>query len=290
MELLFVFTIVVTLGSNWLPVVAGLATAALGYKASKDANKSRDNAVSAQSAWEAANARRAQDQINLADKLLYGQGYDPETGAVESRPGEGALAKAEDWTTNYLDWLTNSADVIYNSQRGRMETDIRDSMSQAARMLGRRGLSTDAVQSGAAAKAMGDIGMARTGILSQLEAGRHTREGANLATGTQLTQGLVDRALNLRAGATGQAINQRTQIPGMMLDQANQQSQQAGAYGNLTGTMLDYYMQSRQPSVQVPTTAPANAVVSRLPSNMSTMQYAPIKMQAQGFGNVPARY
>jgi hypothetical protein len=241
---------------GWIPVVAGLATAYLGYKASKDASKSQNKALSAQQAWEAGKAKRAQEQIDLADRLLYGNaapgGEDLE--GVNSAAGGGAMGRAEDWTSNYLDWLSNSSDIIYNAQRGRMESDIRDSMSQAARMLGKRGLSTSAVQSGIANRTMGGIGAARTGLLSQLEAGRFEREGANLEAGTQLTQGLVDRALNLRSSATGQALNQRTQIPSMYQVQAAQAANRAGAYGNLMGGMIDYYMQSKQPSVQPKTT------------------------------------
>lgn len=281
MELLFVFAVVLMLKSNWLPVAAGLITAGLGYKASKDASKAQDRATSSQQAWEAANAARAQEQIDLADKLLYGE-YIPPTGepgqGVESGPGQragGAMEQAEDWTSNYLDWLQNSSDVIYNAQRGRMEGDIRDSMSQAARMLGRRGLSTSAVQSGAANRTMGDIGMARTGLLSQLEAGRFDRQGSNLAMGTQLTQGLMDRALNMRSAATGQAMNQQTMIPGMHMQQAGQHAARAGAYGNLTGGMLDYYMQSKQPSVQLPpyNTAPTFPAQSQIPVGMMDRQF-----------------
>ena len=271
------------------PVLSGIGSAIGGYQADRAHSKAQQQAMSSQQAWEAANAARAQEQINLADDLLYGKYAPPRpVGAigaarelaqgVESGPGQregGAMGQAEDWTSNYLDWLQNSSDVIYNAQRGRMEGDIRDSMSQAARMLGRRGLSTSAVQSGAANRTMGDIGMARTGLLSQLEAGRHERQGANLGMGTQLTQGLMDRALNMRSAATGQAMNQQTMIPGMHMQQAGQHAARAGAYGNLTGGMLDYYMQSKQPSVQLPpyNTAPTFPTQSQIPVGMMDRQF-----------------
>ena len=267
----------------WLLPAATLVSGLLGYKSSKDASKAQNKAIAAQQASEAQKAALANEQIALADRMLYGQGYVPGQG-VDSRPGQGgAMDLSQEWTNNYLNWLKTSPDITYNAQRGAMEGNIRDSMAAAASALGRRGLSTANVQSGAALRTMGSLGMARTGLLANLEAGRQDRMGERLGMGSQLTQGLLDRALNVRSAALGQSLGQQTMIPQMQANLASQYGQQAGAFGNLTGTLLDYYAQSRQPSVQIPTTVPmATGAASSVPN-----QFADFRMQPQGFGSVP---
>lgn len=271
---------------GWFLPAATLVSGLLGYKASKDSSKAQSQAVAAQQASEAQKAALANQQSALADQLLHGVGYVPGEG-VDAKPGQGgAMELSQQWTDDYLGWLKNSPDITYNAQRGAMEGNIRDSMAMAARSLGQRGLSTQNVQSGAAMKTMGDLGMARTGLLASLEAGRQDRIGERLGMGSQLTQGLMDRALNLKSAATGTAMNQQTQIPGMMMGQAQGYANQAGAFGNLAGTLLDYYSQSRQPAVQMPATVP---VQQNMPAQVPN-QFADFRLQPQGFGNVPGRY
>jgi hypothetical protein len=272
-----------TMAQNWLPA---LITAGAGLWAANKSNKAQKQAMQAQQAQEAYRQDLAQQQTSLADRLLHGQGYVPGQG-VDARPGQGgAMEQAQQWTDDYLGWLKNSPDITYNAQRGAMEGNIRDSMAMAARAMGQRGLSTGNVQSGAALQTMGGLGMARAGLLASLEAGRHDRMGERKAMGTQLTQGLMDRALNLRSAATGTAMNQQTQIPGMMMGQAQGFANQASAFGGLTGTLLDYYSQSRRPSVQIPTTVPMQGGAPMTVPN----QFADFRLQPQGFGNVPGRY
>ena len=391
--LIITLAVVVMLKATLDPFITGaLITGGIsllgGRKSDEEANKRQSEAISAQNAWEAANAKRAQEQMALADHLLYGgiapmgpwqeqqdaerkrlfersiahlppdqqqqarqryeslpidqrgttapafidssppgdympggqggfgltspdqatrlaefqrsiagapehlkqsltrdferresdriggpgmritpmdSGRGPQDGVTWTpqgqQPGQsqGALQQAQSWTDNYLSWLQNSPDITYNAQRGRMEGDIRASMEAAARSLGRRGLASGDVQSGVAGRDMADISMARAGMMGQMEAGRHDRRGERLGMGTQLTQGLVDRALNLRSAAMGTAMNQQTAIPGMLMGQAQQHSGQAGGWGQLTGAALDYGLQSLKPRVQVPTTAPQQA-------------------------------
>jgi hypothetical protein len=230
----------------------GLKKAWDDVRGATDARKARDAqnaAISQQRAHEAQNKSLAQGQIDIADTMLYGRqtgNIDLATGINSSpRSGDGAEGLSKQWTSDYLDWLKNSPDLTYNAQRGAMEGQIRDSMSMAARSLGQRGLNTSNVQSGAALRTMGDIGMARAGLLSQMEAGRFDRQGERLGMGTQLTQSLMDRALNYRAGAVGQSVGMQTQIPQMMsgiAQQYQQQADQKGAMlGRAVGTIADYY-------------------------------------------------
>lgn len=256
-----------------IPAIVTGASALLGYKSSKDANKTQQAAINAQQAAEAQKQALAQSNMTLADELLYGVGYVPGKG-VDSKPGQGgAMELSKDWTTKYLDWLKNSPDITYNAQRGALEGNIRDSMEQAAQSLGRRGLNTGNVRSGAADNTLGNIAMSRAGLLSQLLGERYDRQGQRLSQGTQLTQSLMDRALNLRSAATGTAMNQQTMIPQMMMNQAAGQAQQAGAYGQLTGTLLDYLAQSRKSPMMLPT-MPATSV-STVPNQFADFRYQP---------------
>lgn len=264
----------VMMSQRWLPALLTLGSAYMGYKSSKDASKAQSQAVSAQQSQEANRQALAEKQMSFADRLLYGNGYRDEQG-VQSMPGsDGALGMAQNWTNNYLNWLQNSPDITYNAQRGAMEGNIQSSMEQAARALGQRGLNTANVQSGAALKAMSGIGMARTGLLAQLESGRHDRMGERLGMGTQLTQGLVDRAMNAQSAATGTAMNFQSQIPQMMMGQAQNYANQAAGYGSLASAGLNYYMQPKAPAV-APTTvaqpAPAAPVMNQFYSLKSTL-------------------
>lgn len=254
------------IASAWLTGLLTLGAAALGYKSNKDSQKTQQNAINQQAGIEAQKQAMAQEQLNIADKLLYGDNYNKDTHNVID-PG-GAWGKAKSFSNEYLNWLTSSPDLTYNAQRGAMEGQIRDSMSAAASALGKRGLNTANVQSGAALRTVGDIGMARTGILSQMEAGRFDRRGERLGMAAQITQNDMDRALNLRNAATGSVMGFNSQIPQMQMGVAQQQANQAGAWGGLTGTLLDYYTQSRQPSVQIPTTVPV-AGGSNIPAQTS---------------------
>lgn len=218
--------------------------------------------------------------MGLVDKLLYGQNY-VEGEGVNSMPGQGgAMQLSEDWTKRYLDWLQNSPDITYNAQRGALEGNIQASMEQAAKSLGARGVNTRDVVSGTANKTLANMAGQRAGLLAQLEGDRQDRTGQRLGQGTQLTQGLLDRALNVRSAAAGTALNQQTQIPQMLMNQSAGQNAQAGAFGNLTGTLLDYYAQSRQPTVQVPTTVPVSGYASTTPN-----QFADFKFKSSGFGS-----
>ena len=238
---------------GWFLPVATLVSGVLGYKASKDANKTQQNAINAQQSAEAAKQAQINEQLSLADRMLYGGGNVGQTMT-------GAVPQAETWTQDYLNWLRTAPDITYNAQRGQMESNIRSSMEQAARISGMRGLT-----GGVAAAPMAGLGMQRAGLLASLEGQRQDRRGANLAAGTQLTQGLVDRALNVRSGALGTALNQQTQIPQMMQGVAAGQANQAAAYGNLTGTLLNtMFSQQQQPRVQAPT-APALPGYTPLP-------------------------
>lgn len=264
----------VMMSQRWLPALLTLGSAYMGYKSSKDASKAQSQAVSAQQSQEANRQALAEKQMSFADRLLYGNGYRDETGAHSMPGSDGALAKADSWTNNYLNWLQNSPDITYNAQRSAMEGNIQSSMEQAARALGLRGLNTANVQSGAALKAMSGIGMARTGLLAQLEAGRHDRMGERLGMGTQLTQGLVDRAMNAQSAATGTAMNFQSQIPQMMMGQAQNYANQAAGYGALASAGLNYYMQP-QAQVIAPTTvaqpAPAAPVMNQFYSFKPTL-------------------
>lgn len=253
--------------------ILGVGSALLGYNASKKQAKAQNQAVAAQQASEAQKAQLANQQMALADQLLHGQGYVPGQG-VDARPGQGgAMELSQDWTKKYLNWLQNSPDITYNAQRGAMEGNIRESMAMAARSLGQRGLSTQNVQSGAALKTMGGIGMQRAGLLASLEAGRHDRIGERMGMGAQFTQSLMDRALNLRSAATGTALNQQTMVPQMMANQAAQYGQQAGAWGSLAGQLAGQYlfpstvpMQAAAPAAAAPAAPATNQFYSFKPT------------------------
>ena len=280
MFLFMVCAAVILSSQNWLPA---LITAGVGLYSANKSNKANKQAIQSQQAAEAYKQSLANEQMGLARQLLYGNAnYVPGQG-VQSQPGQGgALEQSKQWTDNYLTWLKDSPDITYNAQRSAMEGNIRSSMEAAAKSLGQRGLSTENVQSGAAMKTMGNLGMARTGLLASLEAGRQDRMGERLGMGSQLTQGLATNAMNLMSGATGTAIGLQSQVPGMQQGVANQYAQQAGAFGNLTGTLLDYYGQSRRPSVQIPTTVPMQQPMQ------TPNQFADFRMQPQGFGNTSA--
>ena len=216
-----------------IPAIVTGASALLGYKSSKDANKTQQAAINAQQSAEQQKMAVIRENMDLADQMLNGGGS----------YGNGAASQANQWTTDYLNWLKSSPDTTYNSQRGQMEGNIRSSMEQAARMMGQRGLT-----GGVANNLMSGIGMQRAGILSNLEGQRNDRRGQNLAAGSQITQTLMDRALNLRSAATGTAMNFNSQIPMLMQNQAAQQQQNAGAWGGLTGSLLNAMMTYQPPT------------------------------------------
>jgi hypothetical protein len=210
-----------------IPAIVTGASALLGYKSSKDANKTQQAAINAQQSAEQQKMAVIRENMDLADQMLKGGG----------NYGTGAESQANQWTSDYLNWLKTAPDTTYNAQRGQMEGNIRSSMEQAARIMGKRGLT-----GGVANSMMQGIGMQRAGLLGSLEAQRNDRRGQNLAAGSQLTQTLLDRALNLRSAATGTAMNFNSQIPMLMQGQAAQQNQTAGAWGGLTSALLNGMM------------------------------------------------
>ncbi len=216
-----------------IPAIVTGASALLGYKSSKDANKTQRAAINAQQTAEQQKMAVIRENMDLADQMLKGGG----------NYGVGAETQANQWTSDYLNWLRTAPDTTYNAQRGQMEGNIRSSMEQAARMMGQRGLT-----GGVANNLMAGIGMQRASLLGNMEAGRNDRRGQNLAAGSQLTQSLMDRALNLRSAATGTAMNFHSQIPMMMAGQAQQQQQNAGAWGGLTGSLLNAMMTYQPPT------------------------------------------
>ena len=216
-----------------IPAIVTGASALLGYKSSKDANKTQKAAINAQQSAEQQKMAVIRENMDLADQMLKGGG----------NYGTGAESQANQWTSDYLNWLKTAPDTTYNAQRGQMEGNIRSSMEQAARIMGKRGLT-----GGVANSMMQGIGMQRAGLLGSLEAQRNDRRGQNLAAGSQLTQTLLDRALNLRSAATATAMNFNSQIPMLMQGQAAQQNQTAGAWGGLTSALLNGMMTYQPPT------------------------------------------
>lgn len=266
---------------GWGLATGLIVSALLGKKASDKASDVQSQAIASQQSWEAARDKRAQEHTELGDRLLFGrltgekypEGHEKAGQTMVDQYGDplregGAWEQAQLWTDDYLNWLKTSPDITYNAQRGRMEGDIKTSMEQAARMLGRRGLS----DSGVADATMGNIAGTRAGLLSQMEAGRYDRQGERLGIGSQLTESQVDRALNLRGQGLGLQLQQQTMVPQMQTAKAEQYAGQAGAYGNLLGAGINYYLQSQVPqttsallpqtSTAIPTTVPTNFQLS----------------------------
>jgi hypothetical protein len=223
---------------GWLLPAATLISGYLGYKSSKDANKTQQAAINAQQTAEQQKMSLINDNISIADEMLKGGG----------NFGPGAEKRSEQWTSDYLSWLKSSPDVTYNAQRGQMEGNIRASMEQAARAMGQRGLT-----GGVSASNMAGLGMQRAGMLAEMEAGRYARQGQNLATGQALTSTMLNNALNMRSGATGNALNFQSQIPNMMAQRAQGQAAQGQAFEGLAGSLIGTMMNQQR------TAAPAAA-------------------------------
>lgn len=203
-----------------------------GWKERKKSNEYQQQAISSQSAWEQKQQQRLQgqqdDRLGFLNAWLYGKPYQrtisntspygvtaTSTEIPADFTGQGAMPQAQTWLTNYLNYLQNAPDTTYNAQRTSMERGISDATNNAARAMRRRGLGN----TGMAANAIGNVQMQRARMLGGLEGERETRRGEMLSKGTQLTQSLLDRILNLQTAAYGMPTVQGTQVPQMLAQQ-----------------------------------------------------------------------
>jgi hypothetical protein len=237
---------------GWLLPVATAVSGWLGYKASKDASKQQTEAQNAQLNFEQQQAARMTEQqkqqMDLANAMAFGGEYNVGEGAqAKKMTFPGAAGQADDWTQKYLNWLQTSPDLEYNQQRGRMERDFAQGLDAAGARINQAG----GVTSGYAQRGLRDLSVARAGMLGGMEAGRSERMGQRLSAGSQLAQGLYDRALNMRQSAMGMPAPASTMVPQMMSQNAGRSADQATALAGATGSLFNLWLQQQQRAPQV---------------------------------------
>ncbi len=236
-----------------------------GWRQANEASKLQQQALSAQGESEAFKQSQAKDLEALARAFLTG-GYVGE--GASGFNVTGALPQAQQFTTDYLNFLRNAADTTYNAERSALERGIIDARNEAALAASRRG----GIGYGGS---MDRIGLARAKGLSQLAGNRVQRQGQNLATGSQITQGMLDRALNLFTGAKGAGMGINSQIPALLSNQANQALATGGQPGILQSLVGAYAQGKMQDWLSPKTSAPSGGGNSwasyLLPSGQSSV-------------------
>ena len=198
-----------------------------GWKEQKKANEQNAAALAAQGNTEAWQKKLMQDRLDMANSMLLGGSIvDPTTGKTVSVTG--ALPQAQDWETQFFSYLKNSPDTTYNAQRGQLERSIVDAKKSMTSNLNSRGLLSSVL----GASRLGGIDFNRASALSGLEGERIDRRGQRLSQGTELSQSILNRALNMGNTASGAATNFNTSIPNMLTNQANQNSNIAANSGS----------------------------------------------------------
>lgn len=198
-----------------------------GWKEKKKANEQNAAALAAQANTEAWQKKLMQDRLDMANAMLLGGSVvDPTTGNRVSVTG--ALPQAQDWETQFFNYLRSSPDTTYNAQRGQLERGISDAKKSMTSNLNSRGL----LGSVLGISKLGDIDFNRARAISGLEGERIDRKGQRLSQGTELSQSILNRALNMGNTASGAATNFNTSIPNMLSNQAYQNSNIAANSGS----------------------------------------------------------
>lgn len=198
-----------------------------GWKEQKKANEQNAAALAAQGNTEAWQKKLMQDRLDMANAMLLGGSVvDPTSGNRVSVTG--ALPQAQDWESQFFSYLRNSPDTTYNAQRGQLERGISNAKKNMTSNLNSRGL----LGSVLGISKLGDIDFNRASALSTLEGERMDRKGQRLSQGTELSQSILNRALNMGNTASGAATNFNTSIPNMLSNQAYQNSNIAANSGS----------------------------------------------------------
>lgn len=192
----------------------------------------KDREQANQTYQQSVNSQIANEQYwkDLASKMLYGSGYDPKTGQVNSMPGQGgAMERAQTWEDRFFNYLDTAPDITYNAQRGTFERSMKEAEKSMKSSLNARGLSNSVL----GVSRLGNLMGTRALGLANLEGQRQDRRGQNIQAGTQMASSILDRALNLgKAGTFG------TQVPQLQQGYANYLSNQANSAGGGIGQSL----------------------------------------------------
>lgn len=167
---------------------------------------------------------------DLVNKMLYGNGFNQETGEINSQPGQGgAIERAQTWEDKFFNYLDTAPDLTYNAQRGTFERSIKEAENSMKSNLNARGLSNSVL----GVSRLGNLMGTRAQGLASLEGQRQDRRGQNIQAGTSMASSILDRALNLgKAGTFG------TQVPQLQQGYAGYLSNQANAAGGGIGQDL----------------------------------------------------
>lgn len=220
-----------------------------GWRQAKEAADLQRQALGAEQSAEAWRQGQAKELSDLAQDFLWGRSPRSLTEVGEGgkpapfRQGDdqaipGAASRAEDWMGRYLDFLQNSPDTTYNLQRGSLERGYQTGNAAVTRALRARGLD----RSGMLGRGLGDLRSNRARALADLIGQREDRRGSRLEAGTQATQAMLDRALNLFTGAKGAGMGLDTRIPGLLSQMAGTallQPQGGGVVQDLIGAWVD---------------------------------------------------
>lgn len=218
-----------------------------GARQADEANKLQQQAINSTAANEAY-------WRDIANKLLWGENRNPETGAIESKPGQttGAMGKAKDWEKRFFDYLETAPDLTYNAQRGQLERGIMDANKALKSNLNSRGLSNSVL----GVSKLGNLAGTRALGLADLEGQRQDRKGQNIQAGTSFAGNLLDRALNLtKQGTFG------TQVPALQSNYAGSlmnQANSAMAGGSIGQDLLAEAGRTMYDNMFKKTTAPTN--------------------------------
>lgn len=255
--------------AGWLiPAVLGAASTLFGKQSSDKQAKVQQQAIGAQQSSDAAKQALFDQQMTLANKFLFGGTYDQmdESGnLINQTQIAGAVPQAQEWQAKFLDWLRTSPDITYNAQRGVLERQIQNSM----KAVSGSGVTPFGVQSGLVAKVLGDIGMQRAGMIAGLEGERQDRMGQRLSAGVSLTQDAINRALNMRSGGLGLQANFQSSTPQLLAGMATGYGDQANAYGNMAGSLLNYALASQSYNKAMPASTTKTAAAPAGPAKQA---------------------
>lgn len=210
-------------------------------KSSRDeANALSQQALSSQQGQESWQRGLLQDRLGIANNLLFGgnvQKPGSQVGGVNSAPGTdvtGALPQSQEWENRFFEFLNKAPDTTYNRQRDVLDRSMKEAERYLTSNLNKRGIQNTTL----GASQFGSLGLERSKALSDLEGQRIDRQGQNIATGTQLAGGILDRALNMGNNASGMVNNFNTRVPDMLNFQSQNAQSQANAAGNGIGSQL----------------------------------------------------
>lgn len=244
-----------------LPTLVGAGMSLWGSNKQDKANKAaldqQNAATSYQQQFEQQNRERSWGQqdsrLSFLDAWLNGKdvGISPSAGNPGGNynfSGLGALPQAQSQLADYYKFLKEAPDTTYNAQVGGQEAATNAAIRRASDVMGARGMGNSGMYSGMISNILGQNIRNR----SALEGERVTRQGENIAKGTQLSQSILDKILNMQNSAYGMSTPASTQVPGMMSQTARMKAGMNGggdalsdAGGSLASAGIYNYLYGR---------------------------------------------